>query len=257
MRRRESIHERPGWPDLTFSNDVLASLMAAVRHRQGRLLGQMAGLGFDLQSEASLTTLTTDVVKSSAIEGEKLNPDEVRSSIAARLGLDTGGPPRAGRDVEGIVEMMLDATQRYDEPLSAERLLGWHAALFPTGRSGMRRITVGGWRTGSMQVVSGRIGNERIHFEAPSARVGPSTESGRSLALQNDGKIVMAGIEYLVRLTTSGALDTTFNGVGYVNLGLNASSRAGVAIQPNGRIVVVGTTPGTAPFRAKIQRFWP
>jgi Fic family protein len=120
MRRREYIHERPGWPDLTFSNDVLASLLAAVRHRQGRLLGQMAGLGFDLQSEASLTTLTTDVVKSSAIEGEKLDPDEVRSSIAARLGLDAGGLPRAGRDVEGIVEMMLDATQRYGEPLSEE-----------------------------------------------------------------------------------------------------------------------------------------
>lgn len=200
MRRREYIHERPGWPDLTFSNDVLASLLAAVRHRQGRLLGQMAGLGFDLQSEASLTTLTTDVVKSSAIEGEKLHPDEVRSSIAARLGLDAGGLPRAGREVEGIVEMMLDATQRYDEPLSEERLFGWHAALFPTGRSGMRRITVGGWRTGSMQVVSGRIGNERVHFEAPSAERLPE-EMDRFLDWFNraspDDPVLRAGIAHL------------------------------------------------------------
>jgi Fic family protein len=200
MRRTEYVHERLGWPDFTFSNDALASLLAAVRHRQGRLLGEMAGLGFDLQNEASLTTLTADVVKSSAIEGEKLNPDEVRSSIAARLGLDAGGLPPAGRDVEGIVEMMLDATQRYDEPLSAERLFGWHAALFPTGRSGMRRITVAGWRAGSMQVVSGRVGNERVHFEAPAAERLPE-EMDRFLDWYNrpspEDPVLRAGIAHL------------------------------------------------------------
>lgn len=168
-RRIEYIYERSGWPNFTFSNDVLASLLAATRHRQGRLLGEMASLGFDLRNEATLTMLTAEVVESSAIEGEKLNPDEVRSSIATRLGLDAGGLPAAGRDVEGIVEMMLDATEHYDEPLSAERLFGWHAALFPAGRSGMRRITVGGWRTGSMQVVSGPVGKERVHFAGPAA----------------------------------------------------------------------------------------
>lgn len=166
------IHLLPGWPDLTWNAETLAGPLASLRHRQGRLLGKMEGLGFDLRTEASLDALTSDVVKSSAIEGEKLNPEEVRSSIARRLGLDVGGLVPAGRDVEGIVEMMLDATQHYDTPLTAERLFGWHSALFPTGRSGMGKITVGGWRTaesGPMQVVSGPIGRERVHFEAPAA----------------------------------------------------------------------------------------
>lgn len=166
------IHETPEWPHLTWDAEALAGVLAAVRHRQGRLLGRMEGLGFELQSEASLETLTGDVVKTSAIEGEVLNPDQVRSSIARRLGMDIGGFVPAGRDVDGIVEMMLDATQNYAQPLSAERLFGWHAALFPTGRSGLRRITVGAWRTaeaGPMQVVSGPVGRERVHFEAPSA----------------------------------------------------------------------------------------
>lgn len=165
------IHEIEGWPDFTWSSQGLAQALAAVRHRQGRLLGRMEGLGFELRTEASLTTLTADVVKSSAIEGETLNPDEVRSSIARRLGIDVGGYIPASRDVEGIVEIMLDATQAYARPLTAERLFGWHAALFPTGRSGMHRITVGAWRTaaaGSMQVISGPIGRERVHFEAPA-----------------------------------------------------------------------------------------
>lgn len=132
----------------------------------------MGALGFDLRVEASLTMLTSDVVKSSAIEGEHLNPDEVRSSIARRLGLESAGLPRPGRDVEGVVEMMLDATQNYEAPLTAERLFGWHAALFPTGRSGLGRITAGAWRpeeAGPMRVVSGPIGRERVHFEAPRA----------------------------------------------------------------------------------------
>lgn len=166
------IHERPGWPVFAWDSAALAAPLAEVRHRQGYLLGRMTSLGFDLRAEASLTVLTSDVVTSSAIEGERLNPDEVRSSIARRLGLDVAGLPKAGRDVECVVEMMLDATQRFEEPLTAERLFGWHAALFPTGRSGMGRITVGAWRraeAGPMRVVSGPIGREKVHFEAPGA----------------------------------------------------------------------------------------
>jgi len=166
------IHERPDWPAFSWDDTALARSLAQVRHRQGRLLGRTEALGFEVRTEASLATLTNDVVKTSAIEGEILNPDEVRSSIARRLGIDAGGLPPAGRNVQGIVEIMLDATQKYGEPLTAERLFGWHAALFPTGRSGMHRITVGAWRTkeaGPMQVVSGAHGRERVHFEAPAA----------------------------------------------------------------------------------------
>jgi len=132
----------------------------------------MDALGFDLCAEASLAVLTSDVVKSSAIEGEKLNPDEVRSSIARRLGLNVGGLPKAGREVEGVVEMMLDGTRHFEKPLTKKRLFDWHASLFPIGRSGLSRITVGGWRTketGAMQIVSGPIGREKVHFEAPEA----------------------------------------------------------------------------------------
>lgn len=171
------IHERPGWPRLVWKDATLAGFLAEVRHRQGRLLGRMEALGFDLQAEANLTVLTSEVVKSSAIEGEVLDPGEVRSSIARRLGLDAAGLPRAGRDVEGVVEMMLDATRSYESPLTPERLFAWHAALFPTGRSGMTRITAGAWRpagSGPMQVVSGPIGRERVHFEAPEPERVPS-----------------------------------------------------------------------------------
>lgn len=166
------IHQRPNWPNLTWNAAELAPALAAVRHKQGRLLGRMEGLGFQLRQEASLTTLTSDVVKSSAIEGETLDPSEVRSSIARRLGLDVGGLPPASRDVDAVVEMMLDATQRFEAPLTAQRLFDWHAALFPTGRSGILKITVGAWRTGEagpMQVVSGPVGREKVHFEAPEA----------------------------------------------------------------------------------------
>jgi len=166
------IHENPDWPNLKWDDARLLPLLADVRHRQGRLLGRMEGLAFRLRAEANLTTLTSDVLKSSAIEGTHLDAEQVRSSIARRLGLDFGGSVQAGRDVEGVVEMMLDATQKYTEPLTVERLFGWHAALFPTGRTGMRRITVGAWRPaciGAMQIVSGPIGREQVHFEAPSA----------------------------------------------------------------------------------------
>ncbi len=166
------IHEHNNWPKFTWNAEKLTSKLADMRHHQGRLLGRMEGLGFEFKREASLSTLTSDVVKSSAIEGENLNPEEVRSSIARRLGIDTTGPVSANRDVEGIVEIMLDATQQFTKPATKERLFDWHAALFPTGRSGMRRITVGNWRSvesGSMQVVSGPIGREKVHFEAPNA----------------------------------------------------------------------------------------
>ena len=167
------LHERPDWPEFTWDASAIAHELAAIRHRQGRLLGRMEALGFDLRSEAGLAVLTSDVVKSSAIEGEKLDPNEVRSSLARRLGLDFAGLPRPSRDVEGVVEMLLDATRSSAAPLTQERLFGWHAALFPTGRTGLSRITVGAWRTaesGPMQVVSGPIGHERVHFEAPRAQ---------------------------------------------------------------------------------------
>ena len=166
------VHELPDWPNLRWSDEQLAQPLAAVRHRQGRLIGRMEALGFPLRAEAVLYTLTEDVLKSSEIEGEVLDREQVRSSIARRLGMDIGGLVEADRDVEGVVEMMLDATQNYAQPLTAERLFSWHAALFPTGRSGMSRITVGAWRAaqgGPMQVVSGPIGRERVHYEAPAS----------------------------------------------------------------------------------------
>ncbi len=151
---------------------ILAQTLARVRHQQGRLTGRMEMLGFRLRQEAVLKTLTRDVVKSSEIEGEALDPGQVRSSIAQCLGMDVVGLVASESNVEGVVEMMLDATQRFDQPLTRERLFDWHAALFPTGRSGLSKITVGGWRadqTGPMQVVSWPIGRERVHFQAPSA----------------------------------------------------------------------------------------
>jgi Fic family protein len=166
------IHELSAWPHYKWSDEAIATQLAAVRHRQGLLLGRMKGLGFQLQKEAVLKTLTEDVLKSSEIEGEVLDRDQVRSSIARRLGMDVGGLPSADRHVEGVVEMMLDATQNFNEPLTAERLFGWHAALFPTGRSGMRKITVGAWRDdkdGPMEVVSGPFGKEKVHYQAPGA----------------------------------------------------------------------------------------
>ena len=166
------IHELDGWPTLTWDAKRLQEQLAAVRLRQGKLLGRMEALGFQHRAEAVLETLTEDVLKSSEIEGELLDKEQVRSSIARRLGMDIGALARADRNVEGVVEMMLDATQRYRIPLTQERLFAWHAALFPTGRSGMSKIIVAGWRdasSGPMQVVSGPIGRERVHYEAPAA----------------------------------------------------------------------------------------
>lgn len=166
------IWEKPDWPDFTWGETGLSKLLTHVSREQGRLLGKMEALGFDLRSEAHLRILTEDVVKSSEIEGETLEPDQVRSSIARRLGMDVGGLVPADRDVEGVVEMILDATGNYAEALTEERLFAWHASLFPTGRSGMTKIRVGNWRDdsdGPMQVVSGPIGREKIHYQAPSA----------------------------------------------------------------------------------------
>jgi Fic family protein len=166
------IHEKPGWPSFRWDSEPLTPLLVEVRHKQGRLLGKMEALGFELRAEASVNALTADVVKSSAIEGEFLDPDQVRSSIARRLGVDAAGLPPASRLVEGVVEMMLDATQNFTSELTQERLFAWHAALFPTGHSGMSPIAVGQWRpkeAGAMQVVSGPIGREKVHFEAPGA----------------------------------------------------------------------------------------
>ena len=165
-------HTLPDWPKFRWDHRRLSEKLASVRHQQGRLIGHMQALGFKFQQEAVLQTLTEDVLKTSEIEGEKLDKEQVRSSIARRLGMDIGGLKSADRNVEGIVEMMLDATRHYQKPLSAERLFDWHASLFPTGRSGMTRILVGAWRddkTGLMQVVSGPMGRERVHFEAPAA----------------------------------------------------------------------------------------
>jgi Fic family protein len=167
------IHELPDWPKFRWDDGRLSTALSAARHLQGRLIGQMEALGFRVKEEAVLRTLTEDVLKSSEIEGERLDADQVRSSVARRLGIDIGGLPPSDRHVEGIVEMMLDATQHYDQRLTADRLFDWHASLFPTARSGMHRIRVGTWRddrTAPMQVVSGPVGRERVHFEAPAAQ---------------------------------------------------------------------------------------
>lgn len=170
MRRKTPyIHDQPDWPKFRWEAEKVAKLLATVRHQQGRLIGHMEALGFPLRQEAVLQTLTEDVVKSSEIEGEVLDVEQVRSSVARRLGLDVGGLKAPDRDVEGVVEMMLDATRHYDQPVTAERLFAWHASLFPTGRSGMRKIRTGAWRedgSDPMQVVSGPIGRERVHFAA-------------------------------------------------------------------------------------------
>ena len=170
--RRIYIYQQINWPHFTWDHEALLVLLSSVRHKQGRLKGYMEALGFALRSEAALQTLTLDVLKSSEIEGELLSPEQVRSSIARKLGMDIAGLVPADRHVDGVVEMMLDATSNYRGKLSAERLFGWHSALFPSGRSGIHKIAVGRWRDnekGPMQVISGAMGKEKVHFEAPDA----------------------------------------------------------------------------------------
>jgi Fic family protein len=166
------IYQQDNWPNFTWDHQALSSLLGKVRNLQGRLMGKMESLGFELKSEAILGTLTLDVLKSSEIEGEILNPEQVRSSLARRMGMDISGLVPSDRNVDGVVEMMLDATQHFDELLSADRLFGWHSAMFQAGRSGMYKIITGRWRddsTGPMQVVSGALGKEKVHFQAPDA----------------------------------------------------------------------------------------
>lgn len=171
-RMKAYIHEKKNWTDFTWDNKKVMIKLGEARNLQGRLLGKMESLGFDLQNESVLNTLTLDVIKSSEIEGEFLDIEQVRSSIARRLGIDIAGAVESERHIDGIVEMMLDATQRYTVPLNKDRLFGWHAALFPSEWSNLYKITVGGWRkdtTGPMQVVSGPMGKEKVHYQAPSS----------------------------------------------------------------------------------------
>ncbi len=166
------IYDRRLWPNFRLDRGSLAERLASVRYVQGRLLGRMEGLGFSLRAEATLQSLTEEALKSNEIEGESLDRDQVRSSIARRLGMNIGALTPSDRNVDGVVEMMLDATQKFDQPMSKTRLFAWHAALFPTGRSGMNKITASAWRKdvrGPMQVVSGPIGREKVHYQAPAA----------------------------------------------------------------------------------------
>lgn len=167
------IHELPNWPAFRWDAEALAPALAAVHEQQGRLLGRMAAVGFDLRTEADYQTMTADVLRTSEIEGEVLDPAQVRSSLAKRLGLDVSGTPSVDRHVDGVVEMLLDATRNCRDKLTLDRLYGWHSALFPTGRSGMLKVLVGQLRddsTGPMQVVSGPMGREKVHYQAPAAK---------------------------------------------------------------------------------------
>ncbi len=163
------IHELPAWPAFSWDSETIVALLIQVRHQQGRLTGGMESIGFHLRDEVVLRTLTHDVVKSSEIEGEMLDQSLVRSSVARHLGMDIAGLAASDRNIDGVVEMMLEATRKFDQPLTKERLLNWHAMLFPSGGSGWKKINVGMWRTSPVYVVSGQMGREAIHFEAPSA----------------------------------------------------------------------------------------
>jgi Fic family protein len=197
------IWQAPDWPGWRYDLTSLAHPIADVSRAQGMLLGRLADVGMVQRDVASLSALTDDVVKSSAIEGEQLDVESVRSSIARRLGVDIGALAPVDRHVEGVVEMMLDATANCSAPLTRDRLFGWHAALFPTGYAGRTRITVGRWRDdadGPMQVVSGPLGRQRIHFEAPPAdRL--ESEVGRFLAWANSASseppLIKAGLAHL------------------------------------------------------------
>ena len=161
------IYKYSSWPTFTWDENIVHPLLSEVRFLQGQVLGKIQTLGFSVQEQTALSTITDDVIKSSEIEGELLNYDQVRSSVARRLGIETVGLVESDRYVEGVVEMMLDATQNYKALLDDERLFGWHNALFPTGRSGLYKIEVAQYRTGETQVVSGAMGKEVVHFQAP------------------------------------------------------------------------------------------
>lgn len=169
------LYQQSGWPNFTWKQDQFFHELTEITHRQGRLIGRMESLGFSLQSEAALQNMTLEVIKSNEIEGEILDPDQVRSSIARRMGMDIAGLVPSDRNVEGVVEMMINATQKFNSALTKNRIFGWHNALFPSGRSGLHKIEVGSWRTNTeddpMQVVSGAMGKEKVHFQAPPSKV--------------------------------------------------------------------------------------
>ncbi|MBW8051055.1 MAG: Fic family protein [Cytophagales bacterium] len=201
------IYQKDSWPNFNWNNEKLLPLLGKVRNLQGKLVGKMESLGFELRSEAVLETLTLDVLKTTEIEGKILNPEQVRSSIARRLGMDVSGLIPSDRDVDGAVDMMLDATQNFDKPLTRERLFDWHFALFPTERSGMYKIIVGNWRddsTGPMQVVSGALGKEKVHYQAPDASE-IENEINQFLIWFNDNDdqdlVIKAGIAHLWFIT--------------------------------------------------------
>lgn len=185
------IHDHDNWWLFRYDSQRILTELGRVRARQGQVLGKMLSLGFDSQDEAVLSNMSLELIRSSEIEGEKLNLAEVRSSIARRLGIETAGLVPVSRYVDGVVEMQLDATQNYDKPLTNDRLFGWHNVLFPTGMSGLYRIDVGKYRTGEMQVISGAMGKEKVHYQAPSAERVPA-EMKRFIAWVNDSEEVDA-----------------------------------------------------------------
>lgn len=201
------IHQKESWPNFRWDNEAFVNLLSEARNLQGRLIGKMESLGFELRDEALLETLTLDVLKSSEIEGELLNPEQVRSSIAMRLGMEFVGAIMSDRNVDGMVEMLIDATRNCFQPLTAERLFDWHAGLFPTGRSGIYKITVGNWRqdtSGPTQVVSGAAGREKVHFQAPDANL-IETEMNRFMKWFNEENnidlVIKAAIAHLWFIT--------------------------------------------------------
>jgi len=199
------IYQNKNWTDFTWNDKQISVLLAQVRNLQGWILGKMSALGFDFQAEATLEIITLDILKSSEIEGEKLNRAQVRSSIARRLGIDVAGLVTSARNVDGIVEMMLDATQRYELPLTEERIFGWHAALFPTGYSSGYKIDVACYRKGEMQVVSGAMGKEKVHYEAVATEnVKPEMDNFLKWLNAEDNKtdsVIKAAIAHLQFVT--------------------------------------------------------
>lgn len=201
------IHQHQNWPNFTWDHDQIATLLAECKFQQGKLLGKMQNLGFKIQEEALLQTLTTDIIKSSEIEGEILELEQVRSSLARHLGIALAHSVASNRNVDSIVEMILDATRHYDSELNEERLCAWQASLFPTGRSGLHIIATGMWRYNNehpMQVISGHYGREKIHFQAPAAEIVPA-EMARFLNWFNNSDsvdpLIRAGIAHIWFLT--------------------------------------------------------
>lgn len=186
------IWQYPEWPSFTWNDSRLIALLSEVRNLEGKIQGMMDGLGFDVQSMTALNVMTEDVLRSNEIEGVILNSDKVRSSIARHLGIDTAGLPQPDRYTEGVVQIMMDAVTNCNKPLTPERLFNWHAALFPTGRSGMYPITVGAYRTGGepMQIVSGAMGKEKVHYEAPPSDVVPDMMTDFLTWINSDNTVI-------------------------------------------------------------------